>query len=327
MDLRELRYFRAVAELGSFAKAATHLNVAQPALSRQVRKLEFDLGVELFVRMARGVQLTAAGHVLLDHTIQLDAHIDAARREVAVHATQVVGALRIGASFPVAQRTLPRLVAEYRGVHPAVQIELFESASGPMIDGLMAKDLDVCLIEPPSHPHPDLTCIPLWVEDVSFIMSKGEGQDITSPMTLDEVACRPLIMPNRNHTFRRMIDNALARAHLSYEPEMEVNGASLIIELVKQGMGCTLLPISAIDPDQLREFCIFEVQPRILRSIGIVARTDAIHERSVSSFIEMTQRLVPEIAKGSSQIAGTYHLGDAAPLMKISPSNCQRQAA
>lgn len=306
MDLRELRYFRAVAELGSFGKAATHLHVAQPALSRQIRKLEHDLGVELLLRNARGVQLTAAGRVLLNRTVALDRDIEEARRETSLYAQQVVGVIRIGAAFPVAQRMLPRLVADYRETYPAVTIELEESGSGPMVDWLMEDRLDVCLIEPPSHPHTELTCIPLWIESVRLIGPASDKRMADGPMKLAQIAALPLILPARQYSIRRLVDGAFTRAHLTYRPSLEVNGASLIIELVKQGLGYTLMPTSAITPSERSHFKICEIAPSILRSVGIVARTASMTDRAVAAFIEIAQRMAPSAAKSALGVVGTY---------------------
>ena len=98
MDLRELRYFRAIAECGTFSRAAAQLNVAQPALSRQVKKLEHELGVELLRRTSRGVVPTEAGQALLQRTTMLEQEVDAARRYVSSMADKVTGALSVASN-------------------------------------------------------------------------------------------------------------------------------------------------------------------------------------------------------------------------------------
>ena len=244
--------------------------------------------------------------MLLERTVALDRDMEAARRETALYSQHVVGTIRIGAAFPVAQRMLPRLVAEYREAYPAVTVELEESGSGPMVDGLMEDRLDVCLIEPPSHPHPELTCIPLWIESVRLIGPAGGAAGTDGPLKLAQIAALPLILPSRLYSIRRLVDGAFARARLTFRPAFEANGASLIIELVKHGIGYTLMPISAIAPSETSHFAVAEIAPSILRSVGIVARTASTTERAVSAFIELAQRLAPTAARAALGVVGTY---------------------
>jgi LysR family transcriptional regulator, nitrogen assimilation regulatory protein len=114
MDLKELRYFRAIAELGSLSKAASRLRVAQPALSRRMSKLEHSLGVKLFRRSARGVTLTPAGAVLLEGSDRVEYAVSGVLKEMVSVSQGSSGLIRVGAQYPVSTTLLPLLIQQYR---------------------------------------------------------------------------------------------------------------------------------------------------------------------------------------------------------------------
>jgi LysR family nitrogen assimilation transcriptional regulator len=312
VDLKDLKYFRVIAECGTFSKAAAHLRIAQPALSRKIQKLEHDLGVQLLQRTARGVTATEAGRVLLGRTQELEQALEDTRREVTRFAERPTGALRIAVQSPLSQIIVPDLVRAYRAAYPELVLELTEGFSGDLIDSLLERELDVAIVDAPSHPHADLKCSPLWVETLQLVCPGGDAiaeRIGAGPISLPELAKLPIIMPCRKHSIRRLVDVAFERQRLKFQPCIEANGAMMIFEMVKEGLGYTLMPSSGHFPwvvsGQLRTL---EVRPAIRRTISLITRAALEDGRPVAMFRSLVQDIAP-------RIAGMQRLGPASPYL------------
>jgi len=300
MDLRELRYFRTIAQCGAFSKAAAQLNVAQPALSRQVRKLEHELGVTLLLRTARGVSPTEAGQALLQRTRLLEEQLDEARRYVSGMAETVTGALSVAVQCPVSLILIPDLVKAYRARYPEVALRLREGMSADIIEDLLSGRIDVAIVDTPSHQNVELTSRPLWVETFSLVGPIGDaitGRGRIAPASYAELATLPIIIPSRRHAVRRLVDAAFERQSLRLHPVFEADGAPMIFELVKEGLGYTIMPSSTFQRLAERdELSSVQIRPAIHRTISIVIRAKLHDDRVVATFRalvgEAAQRLV-----------------------------------
>jgi LysR family nitrogen assimilation transcriptional regulator len=318
VDLKDLKYFRAIAECGTFSKAAAHLRIAQPALSRNVQKLEHDLGVQLLQRNARGVTPTEAGRVLLARTQELEQVLEDTRGEVTRYAERPTGALRIAVQSPLSQIIVPDLVRAYSAAYPGVVLELTEGFSGDLIDSLLERQLDVAIVDAPSHPHADLRCTPLWVETLQLVCPGGDAlaeQIGAGPISVPELAKLPIIMPCRKHAIRRLVDLAFERHRLKFQPAFEANGAMMIFELVKEGLGYTLMPSSGHYPwvvsGQLRAI---EVQPAIRRTISLITRGALEDGRPVAMIRKLVHNIAPRIAGMQRLGPASLYMGDAAAM-------------
>jgi DNA-binding transcriptional LysR family regulator len=149
MDLRVLRYFVAVAETLNFGRAAASLSMSQPPLSRQIRALERELGVELFVREPRGVRLTPAGAALLPRARRLLRDADALADGARELAHGEVGLVRLGFISTAAYNVLPRVLPSFRRLRPGIRLTLVESTSDAQVAALRDDELDVGLVVPP----------------------------------------------------------------------------------------------------------------------------------------------------------------------------------
>jgi DNA-binding transcriptional LysR family regulator len=301
MELRELRYFRTVVESGSFSKAAVKLMVAQPSLSRQIRALEEKLGMPLLRRNARGVSPTEAGKVLLERTLRLEEDIDGIQRTFATMAKCVTGMLRVAVQAPVSSVLLPELVRNYRARYPDVHLELVEGFSGDVIEKLLAGLIDVAIVDIPSTPFAELNVTPIWVETFSlfgWIDAPAVQPDRTMPVTLADIAELPLIAPSSRHAARHLLEEAFERRSLKFRPVLEANGVLMIFELVRAGLGYTVMPASAFRPYNAHsELRSAEIEPVIRRTISITVRASVAEDRAVSSFREMALELLPELTK------------------------------
>ena len=192
MDLRHMRHFVAVAEELHFGNAARRLNMAQPPLSQSIRRLEVELGVDLFDRTRRSVELTDAGAVFLEEARRTLMQAELARKLAQRAANR---ALEVQVSFvgPALYRVLPSLLLEYRKVRPDANVRLFERASPDQIEGLAAGDFEVALTTAAIGEVPG--CETLLVEQAPFVAAVPADWPIAGrdSISLAELAELPFI--------------------------------------------------------------------------------------------------------------------------------------
>lgn len=240
-----------VAELGSFSRAAVELRIAQPALSRQLAKLEEELGVSLLYRTGRGVSLTPAGEQLLTASHRLLADVDQTVREVRATSGILSGSAAIGLPPTVGRVLSIPLVQRINSQFPDVKLRLIEGFSGNLIEWLYTGRIDVSVLYvDPSMPV--MIAEPLVEEDLMLIgrpdtLDRAEG----APIDMAAVADIPLVAPSLPHSLRLHIDRGALDAGVTLKFVLEVDALYSMIEAVRQGMACTILPPCAVQQDIL----------------------------------------------------------------------------
>jgi LysR family transcriptional regulator, nitrogen assimilation regulatory protein len=247
MDLKQLEYFRHVAELGSFTRAATFLSVVQPALSRQVRQLEVELGQNLFDRNGRGVVLTDAGSRLLEHTRGILMQVGRARQELDEQKNGDSGHFVLGLPPSLGRSVTVPLVKAFRGRLPNSSLATVEGLSAYMLEWLNVGRVDCALVyNAPASPTVDLQ--PL-LDDQLFLIGPRPAKaarKARKSVTLAEIADYPLIIPSRPHSIRMSVENALAGVDRKIRVAHEIECIPAVIDLVRQGHGFAVLPFNAV---------------------------------------------------------------------------------
>ena len=245
LDVRRLQYFIAVAETLHFRKAAERLNVAQPALSQQIRRLEEDLGCELLTRNRRGVALTPAGQALLESgrraLVQM-AHAEEAARRTAANQ---VALLRIGFVNPAAFAMVPRLLQRLREEHPDLFVVLREGASAALLEDVRLGQLDAAFVRGPVT-HPGVRIDVLRREPLIAVLPATHRLARSRRVPLSSLADEPFIgfrraaAPSLHDAITRMcMDAGFAPAFAT-----EANEWYTIVSLVANGLGVAILPES-----------------------------------------------------------------------------------
>ena len=299
MDIREIRYFRAIAEHGNFSKAAAHLRVAQPALSRTIQKLEHDLKVRLFARTSKGVTLTSAGSVLLEQTARIEKELEQIRRSMAEFADGVTGRVRVGMQAPLSIILAPKLAHAYRERHPEVKIEFVEAGSGDITERLLEEQLDIAIVDPPRHEHADLLAVPLWSEQL-FLVGRPAGVEgfpfPEGPISIDVLQNLPMVMSSDRHAIRRLIDAAFTREHRKFRPVIEADGPLTLISMIREGLGYSILPSVALHAGGSADIFRTEpIAPPILRTVAIMQRRVSHTEKAVVSLVGLIKEMVTEM--------------------------------
>ena len=277
MDLKQLEYFVRVAEMGSFTRASISLDVAQPALSRQIRLLEVELRQNLLTRNGRGAVPTEAGKLLLEHGRGILHQVQLTREELGAARGALAGRVSIGLPPSLSKLITVPLVLAFREHLPQAQLTLTEGFSVQMHEGLRLGNLDMAVLYNPGQST-ELEMSTLDEDELSLISHNPQSSGKSKPakpapaISLQDVANLPLILPSRPNAFRILIEGEMMAIGRRPEIMLEVDGLNAILNLVKEGMGHAVLPsytLSNFDnPD------IFTVQsihsPRIMSQLMLV---------------------------------------------------------
>jgi LysR family transcriptional regulator, nitrogen assimilation regulatory protein len=248
MDLKQLKYFVRVAELGSFTRAAIELDVAQPALSRQVRLLEVELRQNLLVRNGRGAVPTEAGKLLLDHGRGILHQVERAREDLGRLRGGLAGRVAVGLPTSVARVLTVPLTRAFREQLPDARLSISEGLSGGLQEGLVSGRLDIAVLYN-AQPSRELDLTPLLEEDLVLVRARPPGlheDPPAGPIELAEVAKLPLVIPTRPNAIRMHVESEMADIGCRPNVVLEIDGVSAILDLVLDGAGCAILSRNAV---------------------------------------------------------------------------------
>ncbi|OQC15777.1 LysR substrate-binding domain-containing protein [Candidatus Skiveiella danica] len=248
MDLKQLEYFVRVAELGSFTRASIALDIAQPALSRQVRLLEVELRQNLLVRNGRGAAPTEAGKLLLEHARGILHQVERAREELGRVRGALAGRVAIGLPPSLARVLTVPLTRAFRQQMPDAQLSISEGLSVTMQEWLVNGRLDIAVLYN-AQPATGIEATPLVDEDLMLVQPRPPGlpeDPPPPPITLQEVARLPLVIPSRPNAIRMHVEAEMAAIGCRPTIALEIDGVAAILDLVADGAGHAILSRNAV---------------------------------------------------------------------------------
>ena len=242
MEIHQLRYFVAVADEGSFSRAAAKVRVAQPSLSQQIRKLEAEVGQPLFDRLPRSVVLTEAGRCLLDYARQILASIGDARRCVDELKGKIAGEVAVGAIPTIAPYVLPELVVTFQKHYPDVRLHIVEDVTSGIARRIEAGELDVALAST-CQKSPTLRIEHLGSEPLLALVPEGHPLvNQTAALTFDDLKSQRFLLLHEMHCLSQQVHHLLESRRL--HPEIALAGSQLstIANMVAAGIGVSIVP-------------------------------------------------------------------------------------
>lgn len=248
MDLPQLRTLVHVAELGSLSKAAARLRIAQPALSRQVRLLEAELGAPLFARHGRGMVITEAGRAVLAHAKRILAEVEALKGAATGPGAALAGHVAIGLPPTIADLISVPLVAAFTRTHPRVTVRLVSAYTGDLLDGLHRGELDLAILYDPRATRA-LRSRPLMRERLFLIGGHDAGLAMAAPVPFRALAAERLLLPSDRHGLRNILRIFADEAGIALDVAVETDSYTGLKELVRHGYGRTILPLAPIHTD------------------------------------------------------------------------------
>ncbi|WP_323767057.1 LysR family transcriptional regulator [Marinovum sp.] len=246
MDLRQLRYFLAIAEAGSMTRAARQLGVAQPALSLHVKTMEAALGTRLLIRAKSGVTPTEAGALLMRRARSLLDDLARTEDDIRTLAADPAGEVRLGLPGTIGTLIALPLIEAARARFPRIRLTIAEAMSGFIAGWLEEGRVDLAVLYTPSTA-PGVVSTLLLEEELALLWSP----DTARPCDLGLAALRevPLVLPSGMHGLRRLVDRACADAGFAPTVAIEIDSYATIKRLVAAGHGASILPIHAVQPE------------------------------------------------------------------------------
>jgi len=253
MELHQLRYFCAVAETGSFSRAAEHSHVSQPSLSQQILKLEAELGARLFDRLGRSVRLTDAGKTFLPRARSVLRELEAARGDISEGKDSISGHINVGVIPTVAPYFLPPVLATFSKRFPDAAVSIGEEITPVLLERLRAGAIDLAVLAIPIRGH-EFESLPLLTEPLFAALPKKHKLASRNSISLRDLRKEPFLLMRDGHCFRENAVAACDRARVSPQVVFESGQFSSLLGLVGAGMGISLVPAMAVTRDSHLRF-------------------------------------------------------------------------
>jgi LysR family hydrogen peroxide-inducible transcriptional activator len=285
MELQQLRYFCAIADTGSFTRAARQTHVSQPSLSQQIRKLEDELGVRLIDRLGRNVQLTELGRSFLPRARAVLRDLEAARSDVVERKASISGPIAVGVIPTIAPYFLPPILAAFTRKYPEARVTVVEETTPLLLEKLRAGAMDVAIAALPlqARSH-EFQSYPLKIEKLFAVLPKQHTLAKRRTVSLGELQDDSFVLLRDGHCFRETAFAACKRARVNPKIVFESGQFSSILSMVSAGLGVSIVPAMAVEK---RAGCRYipVADERAVRTIGAVVLNGRSLTRANEAFL------------------------------------------
>lgn len=293
MEVKHLAYFAEVTRTGSFTRAAENLYITQPALSRIVKSLEEELGVELFIRARKKLILTKAGKIVYDHALKLQDQFTELKEELDAYVTQREGHIRIGLPTVADVVFFSELISSFHKDHPDVVFQLEEDGSKAIEEKVMEAKLDFGVVVLPEE-HALIDYFTIVEEYLCLVVPATHHLAPRSSVQLSELQHEKFIMFTHDFTLRDILVNALKDAGMEPKIVSETSQLDFIEEMIAANMGITLLPESVAGQLTSDVISISIEQPRVAWNLAFIWKKDAHLSQIARAFIQFTHEKLLE---------------------------------
>lgn len=300
MDFKRLGYFAQVAEHGSLSKTASTIGIAQPSLSRQMRLLEEELGVELFKREPRGMTLTEAGDLLYSRVAGPLREIGHAIYEVRSLQSRNGGSVILGMPPSMIQVLAGSLAKRVATFAPRLSLRLVDGFSGHLLDWLERGDLDAAILYGPTPNGVNAT--KLLEDELVLVGSVNSPLAVAGTIDCQRIQELPLILSGPAHGLRLLIETAAAKAQIKLNIHTQTDSYQLLKELVESGIGYTILPYCAVTREAAAGRLSFAriAKPTITRQLYLAMASQAEAPHAVLQVEMLVREEVASLAKQNS---------------------------
>lgn len=273
VTIHQLELFLVAAKLKNFSRAADQMAISQPAFSAQIIKLERILGVPLFERIGRRVELTESGVVFERYATQSLADLREGKQAIDDLKSKVMGALRIGASTTIANYILPELLGRYRGSYPNCKVEMAVNNTNQIEQALLRNEIDMGLVEGPVNATKRVTPFLFKKDELMLVFSPAHRWRKKEAVSLEEFRNEPLIIREPGSGTRKVLMDAMEKAGVAVTIALELGATEAIKRSAEANIGVAVISRSAVEK---------ELRDKTLRA----ARIDGIRlERRLSMII------------------------------------------
>ncbi|NQY26580.1 MAG: LysR family transcriptional regulator [Piscirickettsiaceae bacterium] len=289
MELRHLRYFKVVAELQHFHKAANKLHITQPALSSQIKQLEQELNSKLFERVGRGVKLSGSGELVLSSANRILNEVALLKESVSDIESGQAGSLKIGVLQSINSLYLRSLVAEFDRNNPNISLQIEEMTNYNIENKLANGDIDIGIGFILEKEYPDIEFERLFDESWKLIISPKNASLAKDIMKGKSHPLKAILLSDYFQT-RKIVDKYFIDNHIKYTNVTEVNTISSILDLVEGGGSFSILPEAFSVLKAKYRLEIFDLNPQIPpRTIGILVAKNRSSKKTVQKFCDLVR--------------------------------------
>ncbi len=287
MELTQLRYFLAIARHLSFTRAAEALPVSQPSLTAQIRKLERELGVALFTRTTRRVQLTAAGEDFVRAAQQILNLVQAAEQEMHEFSGLKRGKVVLGTIPTVGAFSLPPLLAEFHRKFPGIELSIQEDGSDVLMDLLLNEAIDLAVVTAPeAHPSGVLERRRLLVDEMVLLVPGDHRLAKRQSVALKELAEEQFVLFKPGYGLRRIVLDACQEAGFQPTIGFDSNQRETIYGMVEQGFGIAMLPQSGLQRGGHTWQAVRISAPKVTRELSLAWKSTRRESEAAKAFRE-----------------------------------------
>jgi DNA-binding transcriptional LysR family regulator len=284
MDFEALKAFLAVSDQESFSLAAARLHLTQPAVSKRVALLENQLGVRLFDRIGRTVNLTEAGRELYSRAAAILADVEDSRRAITNLNGSVSGQLSLATSHHIGLWRLPQVLREYSTRFPAVALDLHFMDSEVAHEEIVQGNLELGIITLAPNPHERLHSTPIWKDQLTFVCANDHPLAGSGQVEIDVLAEYPAVLPDMSTFTGRIVKQMFEEKGLSLKTGMSTNYLETIKMLISVGLGWSVLPHSMLDDTT----CVLNVPDvQIERTLGVIHHVQRSLSNAGNAFINL----------------------------------------
>jgi LysR family hydrogen peroxide-inducible transcriptional activator len=299
MEVHQLRYFCAVAEEGSFTRAAQRQHIAQPSLSQQIRKLEDELGARLFDRLNRTVKLTPFGEAFLPRVKGILREMENAKQEIEEMSGMERGKLVVGSIPTIAPYFLPACLTSFSRQFPEIHVNVVEEVTSELLERLHTGTIDLAILAIPVAEGA-YECNELFRERMHLVVPETHPLALKAKAELRQVEQEPFLLLKEGHCFRENALSVCARARLQPNVIFESGQFSTLLAMVASGLGVSLVPAMAVEP---RPGCRFIplTDQAAYRRVGIVQFKHHFRSRAQLAFVKHLKSMVaPRVVRRSA---------------------------
>jgi LysR family transcriptional regulator, hydrogen peroxide-inducible genes activator len=281
MELHQIRYMCAVAETGSFTRAAAREHVAQPSLSQQIIKLEGELGARLFDRLGRKIRLTQFGETFYRRATEILRNVDTARAEVQELAGTARGTVRVGAIPTISPYLLPKALPAFSKKFPRVDVIVSEEITPLLLQKLHEGALDIAIVALPIQGHEFIT--EEIIREPLYVATSSKTRLRHSSAPMKDLAEQPFLLLKEGHCFRDSAITACKQAKFTPNVVFESGQFASILGMVAAGVGISMVPEMALEPRRGCRFLRIK-DSRAIRRIGLVRLRNHFFSRPQREF-------------------------------------------
>ena len=301
MELAQLRTFRAIAQVLNFTRAAERLHLTQSAVSHQIKALEGELGEPLFIRSKRGVKLSSAGKVALEHVERILERVDALRETFSGQQRQIVGRVRLAAATQALVYLFAPLCESFMRSHEGIEVSFRTTISTDQtVADILNGSADVGFASLPVYS-PTLSVIELFKDELVVVVGRPHRLAARQVATVEDLQRERLILFERGNSIRRATDAFFKTVNIHPELALESNDTAFIKLMVERGMGISLLPTWAVR-DEVFQGRLAQLKiagNRLRRSVAMVSlrRFQSTATKEFLAYVQSHRNMLQEISK------------------------------